>query len=67
MIISESFITDTDGRIKDVIIPYETFKKIESILLDAGIAKAIEEISEEEDVSLDEAQRIIKNIDDDPL
>ena len=64
MILSESFITDTDGRIKDVIIPYETFKKIESILLDAGLAKAIEEVSEEDDISLDEARSIIKSIDD---
>jgi len=64
MIFSESFITDTEGRIKDVIIPYETFKKIESIILDAGLIKAIEEVTDEEDVSIGEAKLIIRKIDE---
>ena len=60
----DSFITDKDGNIKDVIIAYDTFKKIESLLLDTGLGKAIEEASYEEEYSLEEAKIIIHEIDD---
>ena len=60
----DSFITDKNGNIKDVIMPYDTFKKIESLLLDTGLGKAIDEVSSEEEYSLEEAKMIIQEIDD---
>lgn len=64
MILVDSFITDKDGNIKDVIMPYNTYKKIESLLLDTGLGKAMAEVSDEEDFSLDEARILIRDIDD---
>jgi len=59
MDIAESFITDASGSIKSVIINYATFKKIEQILLDEGLARAMTEIQDEEEVDLEEAKILL--------
>lgn len=55
----KSYITDTNGQIKSVILNYEDFKKLEELILDLGLAKAMEEIKDEEEISLEEAKKII--------
>ncbi len=64
MDIAESFITDASGSIKSVIIDYATFKKIEQILLDEGLAKAMTEIQDEEEVDLEKAKILLKSDED---
>jgi len=64
MDIAESFITDASGSIKSVIIDYATFKKIEQILLDEGLAKAMTEIQDEEEVGLEEAKILLESDED---
>jgi hypothetical protein len=61
MNIIKSYITDEKGNIKGVIIDYETFKKIEEILLDYGLGKAMEEVENEEEISFEEFKKIINN------
>jgi hypothetical protein len=50
-----------------VILPYGTFKKIESLLMDDGLAKAMKETENDEDFSLEEARVLIRDIDDDEV
>ncbi len=64
MDIAESFITDASGSIKSVIIDYATFKKIEQILLDEGLARAMTEIQDEEEVDLEEAKILLASDED---
>jgi len=51
----ESYITDQEGKVKAVILKYDTYKKIEELLLDIGLAKSMEEIMDEEEIDLKEA------------
>lgn len=60
MDIKKSFITDRKGKIKSVIVNYKQYKKIEEILLDYGLIKAMEEVEDEENVSLEEAKELMK-------
>ncbi len=60
MDIKKSFITDKKGKIKSVIVNYKQYKKIEEILLDYGLIKAMEEVEDEENVSLEEAKELMK-------
>ncbi len=60
MDIKKSFITDKKGEIKSVIVNYKQYKKIEEILLDYGLIKAMEEVEDEENVSLEEAKELMK-------
>ncbi len=49
-------ITDNDRKI-GVVLDIETFEKIEELLEDCGLALSMEEVEEEESLSLNEAQR----------
>ncbi len=60
MNIKKSFITDNKGKIKSVIVGYKQYKKIEEILLDYGLTKAMEEVENEENISLKEAKELMK-------
>jgi hypothetical protein len=51
------YITDQKGHIKSVILDYTTYKKIEEILLDYGLAKAMDEAAEEDEVDLETAKK----------
>ena len=58
MDLKKSYIVDDEGKPKAVIIDYDQFSKVESVLLDYGLAKAMEEVEVDEEVDLDEAKRI---------
>ncbi len=58
MEIIESYITDDRGKVKSVILNYKKFKIFEEMLLDAGLAKAMEEAKYDEEVDLHEAKKI---------
>ena len=60
MEIARSYITDKEGSIKSVVIDFKTFKKIENILLDQGLAKAMEEVENDEELSLDDAKLLLQ-------
>ena len=64
MDIAKSFITDASGSIKSVIIDYAVFKKIDQIMLDQGLARAMTEIQDEEEVDLEEAQIMLASDED---
>lgn len=49
-------VTDNDRKI-GVVLDIETFEKIEELLEDCGLALSMEEVEEEESLSLNEAQR----------
>lgn len=56
MEIKKSFIVDDDGEVQSVILDYKSYKKIEELLLDYGLLKAMEEVAEEEEIDLKEAK-----------
>jgi hypothetical protein len=56
----KSYVTDKKGNIKDVIISYENYKRIEEILIDAGLGKAMEEIIDDEEIDIAQAKRLVK-------
>lgn len=52
------YITDQGGNIKSVVLDYQTFKKIEEILTDYGLGKAMEDIQDDEEVDLETAMKL---------
>jgi hypothetical protein len=48
-------VTDNDRKV-GVVLDIETFEKIEELLEDCGLALSMEEVEEEESLSLNEAQ-----------
>jgi PHD/YefM family antitoxin component YafN of YafNO toxin-antitoxin module len=58
MDLKKTYIVDDEGKPKAVIIDYDQFRKIESVLLDEGLAKRMEEIENDDEVDLDEAKRL---------
>ena len=52
------YITDQSGNIKSVVLDYQTFKKIEDIIIDYGLGKAMEEVQDDEEVDLEEAIKL---------
>jgi len=59
MTLAESYITDEKGNVKAVILRYDVYKKIEEILLDLGLARAMEEARGDEELSLEDALRLV--------
>ncbi|MFA6978517.1 MAG: hypothetical protein WC209_04250 [Ignavibacteriaceae bacterium] len=60
MELTKSFVVDDAGNVKSVILDFEQFKKVEEILLDYGIAKAMTEAADDEEISLEEAIKVIE-------
>ncbi|MFH0924319.1 MAG: antitoxin [bacterium] len=56
----KSYIVDDKGDIEGVILDYAYFKKIEELILDLGLMRAMEEVEDEEEVSLEEARKLIR-------
>lgn len=56
MEIIRSFIVNGEGEIQSVILDYKSYKKIEELFLDYGLLKAMEEVAEDAEVSLEEAK-----------
>jgi len=54
----KSYIVDDEGQIKSVVLDYAMYKKMENLILDHGLAKAMEEIEDEEEVDLEQAKKI---------
>jgi len=52
------YITDQQGNIKSVVLDYSTYKKIEEILLNYGLGKAMEEVIEDEEYDLETAKKL---------
>jgi hypothetical protein len=62
MEISKSYITDESGAIKSVVIDFQTFKKIEELLLDHALGKAMDEVANDVEYELEEAKlKLIEN------
>ena len=60
MEITKSYITDENGAIKSVVIDFETFKKIEELIMDQGLAKAMEEVEDDVEYDIEEAKILLK-------
>ncbi|NRA28530.1 MAG: antitoxin [Opitutales bacterium] len=59
MEIAKSYITDEEGSVKSVVIDLDVFTRIEEALLDHGLAKAMEEVKEDPEISAEEMKRIL--------
>ncbi len=59
MPLAKSYIVDDKGKPKAVVIDIESFNKIESLLLDYGLGKAMEEVDNDDDVDIEEAKKIV--------
>jgi len=62
MNIAKSYITDESGNIKSVILDYQIYQKIEELLLDDGLLKAMEDVQDEETVEYEEVRELIKQL-----
>jgi len=62
MNIAKSYITDESGKIKSVILDYQLYQKIEELLLDDGLLKAMEEMQDEETVGYEEVRKLIHQL-----
>lgn len=61
MKIPKSYITDENGSIKAVMIDFKTYKKIEDLIIDQGLAKAMMEIEDEDEIGVEEAKVLLKD------
>lgn len=55
--IKRRYIVTDDGRRIGVLLDIETFERIEELIENCGLARYMEEVEEEETLSLDEARR----------
>ncbi|OQX01623.1 MAG: antitoxin [Desulfobacteraceae bacterium IS3] len=62
MNIVKSYITDESGKIKSVILDYQIYQKIEELLLDEGLLKAMEEMQDEETVEYEDVRELISQL-----
>lgn len=53
------FIVDEEGNVKSVVMDIEDYRKIEEFLLDEGLAIAMKESANDEEVDVEEYKRII--------
>jgi len=60
MNITKSYLTDESGYIKSVVIDYHTYQKLEQMLLDEGLLKAMKEVATEDEVDYEEVRELIK-------
>jgi len=60
--IVKSYITDESGKIKSVILDYQIYQKIEELLLDEGLLKAMEEMQDEETVEYEDVRELISQL-----
>jgi len=60
MEIKKSYITDESGTIKNIVIDLNTFRKIEDLLLNQGLAKAMDEVQDNVEYDVKEAKILLK-------
>lgn len=58
MTMTRSYIVNDEGKPTAVVVDYESFIKMETLLLDYGLGKAMEEVANDEEVDLEEAKRL---------
>ncbi len=58
--IVESYLTDEKEQIKNIVISLSDFKKIEELILNYGLGKAMNEIENEEGYDLETAKSLVK-------
>ena len=59
MTLAKSYIVDDKGRPQAVVIDFESFSKIENLLLDYGLGKAMEEAEDDDELDIEEAKKIV--------
>lgn len=59
MEIVKDYIVDETGKVKKVVLDYDMFKKLEALMLDLGLAKAMEEVKDDEELSLEEVKVLL--------
>ncbi len=52
----KDYIVDETGKVKKVVLDYDMFRKLEELMLDMGLAKAMDEASDDEELSIEEAR-----------
>lgn len=57
---TKQFIVDESGAIRSVVLDYEVYRKMEELILDAGLQKAMDEVESEEEISLEEAKKRVE-------
>ena len=55
----KSYIVDESGDVESVVLDYKVYKKIESLFLDQGLAKAMEEVETDEEIDMSDAKKIL--------
>ena len=60
MSIAKSYIVNENGTTEAVVVDIKTFKKLEEILLDQALGKAMEEAAGDEELDLEEAKKFLR-------
>jgi PHD/YefM family antitoxin component YafN of YafNO toxin-antitoxin module len=60
--IKKEYVVTDDNKKKAVLIDIDTFRKIEEIIENYGLAKYMEEVKKEEDLSLSEAKEYYSSL-----
>jgi PHD/YefM family antitoxin component YafN of YafNO toxin-antitoxin module len=60
--IKKEYVVTDDNKKKAVLIDIDTFNKIEEIIENFGLAKYMEEVKKEEDLSLSEAKEYYSSL-----
>ena len=60
--IKKEYIVTNDNKKKGVLIDIETFEKIEEILENYGLSKYMEQVEDEEELSLNDAKNYYKTL-----
>jgi len=60
--IKKEYVVSDDNKKKAVLIDIETFEKIEEILENYGLAKFMEEVEEEDSLSLKDAKKYYSSL-----
>ncbi len=53
-----NYVMTQDGEIQSVLLDYQTFRKVEEILLDYGLGKAMDEVADDDEVDLETAKTL---------
>jgi len=59
MQIAKSYIVNEEGKPEAVVVDLLTFRKIEELLLDSALGKAMEEATGDEEIDLEQAKLLI--------
>ncbi|HEY6170622.1 MAG TPA: antitoxin [Candidatus Kapabacteria bacterium] len=57
---NKQFIVDESGTIRSVVLDYEVFQKMEELIMESGLQKAMDEVENEEEISLEDAKRRVQ-------